>query len=308
MSERSFRVRYRNRTGQTDAGTEQTGGSRSTDELKTIGQDIQRSELDSFVEALAPSGTPSKGRSVEASSAHLASQDLNASDAGRSGSKSASSRSSKHSKHSKDSKDSGSSARAQRNKKGRFQIQDSAYPIRAGPGQTSSIPQSDIHSMSEGMEGLKVAETETINSKSDIKVEEETPHEEVHEAEHLSPEKPARIMYIDDDPINRNILKKKLSKGDSCTVDLANNGEAGAHATINDEQGFDVILMDLMMPIKDGYESCRIIREAEKEGKVKKRNWHHINGRLPIFAVSASISPSHHDALRDCGFDGELVL
>ncbi|TIA87301.1 hypothetical protein E3P99_03262 [Wallemia hederae] len=303
MSERSFRVRYRNKTGQTEAGTEQTGGGTpSTDELKTIGEDIQRSELESFVEALAPSGTPSKGRSLEASSAQNTAQDLNTSDTGRSGTKSASSKSSKHSKHSKQSKDSGGSARAQRSKKGRFQVQDSAYPIRAGPGHSSSIPQSDIHSMSEGMEGLKVAETETINSKSDIK-EEETPHEEVHEAEPLNPEKPARIIYIDDDPINRNILKKKLSKGDSCTVDLANNGEAGAHATINDEQGFDVVLMDLMMPIKDGYESCRTIREAEKENKLKKRNWHHINGRLPIFAVSASISPSHHDALRDCGFD-----
>lgn len=271
----------------------------TSDDLQAVRQDVKRSELDSFVEALAPSSSSSK---VKSSDRSITQQNIKdavtaASDPNRVGSKSGSSKGS-----------GGSSTNAKRrSRKGRFQIQDSAYPIRAGPSNTTSIPESDIHSVSEGLEGLKIAETETINSKSDTK-EKEKAHEEVHEDKNVTPEKPARVIYIDDDPINRNILKKKIAKGDNCIVELANNGEAGAQAVINDEEGFDVVLMDLMMPIKDGYNSCRNIREAEKDGKIKSRNWHNINKRLPIFAVSASISPSHHDALRNCGFDGEIVF
>lgn len=290
-----MRIKYRNKAPQTE------GDTVTSDEVQTIGKDSQqRSELDSFVEALAPSSSGSGlTKNTESSTAQQIPQRARPGDSDPSvgGSKSASS-----------SGDSGSSSTKakRRSRKGRFQVQDSAFPIKAAPGRSTSIPQNDIHSVSEGIEGLRVADTETVNSKSDV-IMEDKEHEEVHEDDNFIPEIPARVIYIDDDPINRNILKKKLSKGDSCTVELANNGEAGAEAVINDEQGFDVVLMDLMMPIKDGYNSCESIRQAEKAGKVKGRNWHRINKRIPIFAVSASISPNHHDALIECGFDGELI-
>ncbi|TIB58847.1 hypothetical protein E3P78_03787 [Wallemia ichthyophaga] len=291
ISERSVRIKYRNKAPQTE------GDTVTSDEVQTIGKDLkQRSELDSFVEALAPSSSGSGlTKNSESSTAQQSPQKTRTGDSDPSigGSKSASS-----------SGGSGSSSTKakRRSRKGRFQVQDSAFPIKASPGRSTSIPQNDIHSVSEDIEGLRVADTETVNSKSDV-IMEDKEHEEVHEDDNVIPEIPARVIYIDDDPINRNILKKKLSKGDSCMVELANNGEAGAEAVINDEQGFDVVLMDLMMPIKDGYNSCESIRQAEKAGKVKGRNWHRINKRIPIFAVSASISPNHHDALIECGFD-----
>ncbi|TIB62597.1 hypothetical protein E3P77_03818 [Wallemia ichthyophaga] len=291
ISERSVRIKYRNKAPQTD------GETVTTDEVQTIGKDLQRSELDSFVEALAPSSSGSGLlKNTESSTTQESPQKARTGDYDPSppgGSKSASS-----------SGGSGTSSTKakRRSKKGRFQVQDSAFPIKAGPGRSTSLPQNDIHSVSEGVEDLRVADTETVNSKSDVIAEDEE-HEEVHEDEDDIPEIPARVIYIDDDPINRNILEKKLSKSDSCIVELANNGEAGAEAVINDKQGFDIVLMDLMMPIKDGYNSCESIREAEKAGKIKGRNWHRINSRIPIFAVSASISPSHHEALIKCGFD-----
>lgn len=276
-----------------NTGSESTNQSNISDEIDQIGQQVKRmekNELDSFVEALAPSSVTNKTsskqskNSLDSNKSAAQNLDVNQHQSTTSGSNYASS---------KDSM--GSSKR--RYRKGRFQVQDSAYPIRAGPGQTSSIPQCDIHSVSEDISGLRINDTETVDSKTQSSAK-------TH-LEYIADEKPPRIIYIDDDPINRNILKKKLTKNNKSIVELANNGDAGAQAVIEDEDGFDIVLMDLLMPIKDGYESCKAIRDAEKEGKIKSRIWHELNGRLPIFAVSASISPSHHGVLRESGFDGK---
>ncbi|TIB68509.1 hypothetical protein E3Q24_03638 [Wallemia mellicola] len=292
MSERSFRIRYKNRMQKKEnAGSESTNQSNISEEFDHIGQQVkrmERNELDSFVEALAPSSRTNKTNSKNSKNSYGSGKsagpnvDVNKQQSTTSGSNYAS------------SKDSAGSSK-KKYRKGRFQVQDSAYPIRAGPGQASSIPQSDIHSVSEDIDGLRINDTESVDSRNQSTAK-------TH-SEYIADEKPPRIIYIDDDPINRNILKKKLTKNDRSIVELANNGDAGAQVVIEDEEGFDIVLMDLLMPIKDGYESCKAIRNAEKEGKIKSRIWHELNGRLPIFAVSASISPSHHGVLIESGFD-----
>ena len=86
-------------------------------------------------------------------------------------------------------------------------------------------------------------------------------------------------------------------------VDLANNGEDAINViTSKSEYYYDVILMDLLMPILDGWECTKKIRSLESDGKIKSNN--SIKNCLPILAVSASISPLDHDKLRDCGFVG----
>ena len=81
----------------------------------------------------------------------------------------------------------------------------------------------------------------------------------------------ARILVVDDDDINRLIVKEML-ENEKLVVVAANGGQQ-AIEKIN-EQTFDAVLMDLQMPGMDGYETCVKIR----------RNPKHKN--LPIIALS----------------------
>ncbi len=72
-------------------------------------------------------------------------------------------------------------------------------------------------------------------------------------------DQPFKILIVDDEPINRQVLINNLSLY-NYTLSEASNGEE-ALATI--ENGFipDLILLDLMMPRMTGYEVCQILRE-----------------------------------------------
>lgn len=73
-------------------------------------------------------------------------------------------------------------------------------------------------------------------------------------------EKDVRILVVDDEERIRRLLKMYLEREDY-TIDEAEDGnEALAKAIAND---YDVILLDLMMPGKDGIEVCRELREKK---------------------------------------------
>merc|ERR1712093_753930 len=77
-----------------------------------------------------------------------------------------------------------------------------------------------------------------------------------------SVQRPLRIMIVEDDAINRSILYKKLTKDYSHEVAQTVHGE-DAVRLYNEDPEFDVILMDLQMPICDGYTATKRIREIE---------------------------------------------
>src|SRR4051812_6869211 len=73
-------------------------------------------------------------------------------------------------------------------------------------------------------------------------------------------EKDVKILVVDDEERIRRLLKMYLEREDY-TIDEAEDGtEALAKAFAND---YDVILLDLMMPGKDGIEVCRELRETK---------------------------------------------
>ncbi|KAN0064316.1 hypothetical protein ACQY0O_002507 [Thecaphora frezii] len=124
------------------------------------------------------------------------------------------------------------------------------------------------------------------------------------------PEKlsPLRVLVVEDDPINRMILKKRLGL-DGHTVLLAVNGEDGVHHFEKDANEIDVILMDLQMPICNGQEACKRIRRCEEErersGEISGRPPAQIlNGRVPIIAVSATLTPQMREEMTEIGMDG----
>ena len=68
-----------------------------------------------------------------------------------------------------------------------------------------------------------------------------------------------RILIVDDEPVNIQVLKNLLSVRNH-TVSRAYNG-AEALKRVVDEAPFDLILLDVMMPRMSGYEVCRRLRE-----------------------------------------------
>lgn len=66
-----------------------------------------------------------------------------------------------------------------------------------------------------------------------------------------------RILLVEDDPRMANVIAKGLREH-SYAVDVAQDGEAGLYqAAIND---YDVIVLDVLLPKRDGYEVCRELR------------------------------------------------
>lgn len=66
-----------------------------------------------------------------------------------------------------------------------------------------------------------------------------------------------RILLVEDEPRMANVIAKGLRE-QSYAVDVAHDGGAGLyHASIND---YDVIILDVLLPQRDGYEVCRELR------------------------------------------------
>lgn len=74
-------------------------------------------------------------------------------------------------------------------------------------------------------------------------------------------EKEVKILVVDDEERIRRLLKMYLER-ENYMIDEAEDGnEALTKAVSND---YDVILLDLMMPGKDGIEVCRELREKRQ--------------------------------------------
>lgn len=122
---------------------------------------------------------------------------------------------------------------------------------------------------------------------------------------------PLRVLVVEDDPINRMILKKRLGM-DGHTVLQAMNGEEGVQKFDKESDHIDCVLMDLQMPICNGQDACKRIRAVEKEressGRLANRPATHVlNGRIPIFAVSATLSPNMREEMVQIGMDGWIL-
>ena len=65
------------------------------------------------------------------------------------------------------------------------------------------------------------------------------------------------ILIVDDDPLNVKLLKATL--GPSYEISIATNGQDGIEIAAS-ENPPDLILLDIMMPEMDGYETCRRLK------------------------------------------------
>jgi len=102
----------------------------------------------------------------------------------------------------------------------------------------------------------------------------------------------ARVLVVDDLAANRLVAQAMLSAAGYRVASAAEGAEA---LRMVEAEDFDIILMDLQMPVMDGLESTRRIRALP----VPK-------GQIPILAVTASALPDQVLACREAGMDGHL--
>ena len=94
----------------------------------------------------------------------------------------------------------------------------------------------------------------------------------------------------------RDILAKKILK-DKSKADLSISGKEALEKLYNDsEKTYDVVLMDCMMPIMDGFEATREIRAKEADGKNSQK----------IIALTASALAEERDKCLKAGMDDFL--
>lgn len=109
------------------------------------------------------------------------------------------------------------------------------------------------------------------------------------------PIKPARILLVDDNPLNVKVEKLHLDRMGMETV-VAESGVEALRALA--EYDFDLVLMDLEMPGMDGHETTRLIRSGEGAGKPVRQP------AVPILAVTAHALGEVRSRCEREGMDG----
>ena len=103
-----------------------------------------------------------------------------------------------------------------------------------------------------------------------------------------------KILVVDDDEINRIVAKRCLS--DACdVVDEARDGKEAL--SMFQDKFYDLVLMDVQMPVMDGLEACRQIRRYEGELMLDK---------TPVVAISASVVGNIVEECETAGMDGHI--
>jgi CheY-like chemotaxis protein len=71
---------------------------------------------------------------------------------------------------------------------------------------------------------------------------------------------PMRILLVEDNTVNQVIMRRLLEKR-HCDVTIANHG--GEALEVMRSVRFDLVFMDCQMPVMDGFDACRAIRELD---------------------------------------------
>src|SRR4051812_26759138 len=103
---------------------------------------------------------------------------------------------------------------------------------------------------------------------------------------------PKRILVADDQPSARELLRTILSNAGYEVVEAADGNEAVKRAT---ESVPDLILLDIQMPGRDGFNVCKALRADQRFSNV------------PIIAMTAGLMQGKRDRAMSAGFSEFLA-
>jgi PAS domain S-box-containing protein len=98
-----------------------------------------------------------------------------------------------------------------------------------------------------------------------------------------------RILVAEDNLLNQVVARRMLEAG-GAEVAIADNGQQ-ALDMLRADPGFQIVLMDVQMPIMDGYTATRLMREE-------------LGARMPILAMSAGVTGPEKSRCIELGMDG----
>jgi CheY-like chemotaxis protein len=113
------------------------------------------------------------------------------------------------------------------------------------------------------------------------------------EAETLALIKGAKILLVEDNEINQQVAKEIL-QGAELIVSLADDGQQAVNMV--KENHYDVILMDIQMPVMDGYTATREIRNLKSEIR-----------NVPIIAMTAHAMAGDEEKSLKAGMNGHVT-
>ncbi len=100
-----------------------------------------------------------------------------------------------------------------------------------------------------------------------------------------------RVLVAEDNPTNQKVIVMRLTRL-GCVVDVANDGLEAVDACSSNS--YDLILMDCQMPVMDGFQATRAIREQGSR-------------RVPIIALTANAMEGEREKCLDAGMDDYLA-
>jgi two-component system sensor histidine kinase/response regulator len=101
-----------------------------------------------------------------------------------------------------------------------------------------------------------------------------------------------RVLLVEDNIVNQQVAQKYLQRL-GCRVETVNDGLAAVHAFKTER--FDLILMDMQMPVMDGIAATREIRALERGGQ-----------HTPIVALTANVMAGQLERCLEAGMDDFL--
>jgi CheY-like chemotaxis protein len=101
------------------------------------------------------------------------------------------------------------------------------------------------------------------------------------------------VLLVDDDLRNTFALSRLL-RGHGANIVLADNGQMALERLAADP-AIELVIMDIMMPVMDGYQAIRAIRAHQ--------NWQ----RLPVIALTARAMPEEQERCMAAGANDYLV-
>lgn len=102
------------------------------------------------------------------------------------------------------------------------------------------------------------------------------------------------VLVVDDNDFNRELVRDILEDEDIVVYEVADGKAAADFMESQDGTNVNAILMDLRMPVMDGLEATRVIRQGSR-------------GSVPIIAMTANSFETDKDYVHANGMDGFIA-